>query len=112
MSTILEENAEFYQRHKAELDKTATALRLTAVSFLCLAGAGVLQQAWEAGGGLFLPTSNLDQIAFGCFLLHAGASDRAPSAACLPAPPTPRCSRPDICVWDYDAGAARPECTY
>ena len=71
--SVIKENEEFYQRHKAELDNTAASLRLSGTSFLCLAAAGLLQQAWAAGGGLFLPTSNLDQLAFGCFLLHAGA---------------------------------------
>jgi hypothetical protein len=61
-------------RHKAEIDHTAASLRLSGIAFLCLAAAGLLHQAWKAGGGFFLPTSNVDQLAFGCFLLHAGAT--------------------------------------
>lgn len=71
--SVIKENEEFYLRHKAELDNTAASLRLSGRAFLCLAAVGLLHQAWKAGGGLFLPTSNLDQLAFGCFLLHAGA---------------------------------------
>lgn len=71
--SVIAENEEFYRRHKAELEGTAASLRLSGRAFLCLGAAGVLKQAWAASGGLFLPTTNLDQLAFGCFLLHAGA---------------------------------------
>ena len=77
-SHVVEQNELFYRHHKAELDNAAQALRMSGQAFLCLACAGLLQQAWDAGGGFFWPTPSLDQVAFGCFLLHAGPPPPAP----------------------------------
>ena len=73
--SVLELNEEFVARHRAELQATRNALRLSGGAFLALALAQFTSQVLASGGGMLsllsALTAQLESLCFGCFLLHA-----------------------------------------